>query len=275
MRPGFRKARRRGGIGRQLAGGKLLILLGQRDHLVRRCPPQEVVRLQFRRDATAPPPPPVRPGHAACSGGSLRPVPPCPAPRWPAGAAGLAWRPRSGMPGVAGLRLDAADREHEPPRGVAPVGPQRQRPGHVEGRGDLAATPRSDPVPHPDPDQRIVNKGQPVAQRHADMVHELQGAAPVPPSLPSTTMKSGVIPVASIALQIAMNSHGWPMHSLNPAGLPPDRSRICATNSRRPVGWRRPRDWPGKCNPAPSARPGCARSLPSPWLPEARRHGRA
>ena len=48
------------------------------------------------------------------------------------------------------------------------------------------------------------------------------GAAPVPPSSPSTTMKSGKMPVSSIALQIARNSHGWPMHSLKPTGLPPD-----------------------------------------------------
>jgi hypothetical protein len=62
------------------------------------------------------------------------------------------------------------------------------------------------------------------------------GAAPVPPSLPSITMKSGVMPVSTIALQIAMNSHGWPMHSLNPAGLPPDNSRIRAMNSSSPTG---------------------------------------
>ena len=51
------------------------------------------------------------------------------------------------------------------------------------------------------------------------------GAAPVPPSLPSTTMKSGRISVSSIALQIARNSQGWPMQSLKPAGLPPDSAR--------------------------------------------------
>ena len=51
------------------------------------------------------------------------------------------------------------------------------------------------------------------------------GAAPVPPSLPSTTMKSGVMPVASMALTMAKNSHGWPMASLKPVGLPPDRVR--------------------------------------------------
>ena len=46
------------------------------------------------------------------------------------------------------------------------------------------------------------------------------GAAPVPPSLPSMTMKSGDTPVSSIALQMARNSHGWPMQSLKPVGLP-------------------------------------------------------
>ncbi len=53
------------------------------------------------------------------------------------------------------------------------------------------------------------------------------GAAPVPPSDPSTTMKSGRTPVSSMALTMPMNSHGWPMHSLKPTGLPPDRVRNC------------------------------------------------
>ena len=48
------------------------------------------------------------------------------------------------------------------------------------------------------------------------------GAAPVPPSLPSTTMKSGVMPVSRIALAIANHSQGWPIASLKPVGLPPD-----------------------------------------------------
>ena len=55
------------------------------------------------------------------------------------------------------------------------------------------------------------------------------GAAPVPPSVPSMTMKSGRMPVSSIALQMPMNSHGWPMQSLKPTGLPPDSSRSLAT----------------------------------------------
>ena len=45
------------------------------------------------------------------------------------------------------------------------------------------------------------------------------GAAPVPPSAPSTTMKSGMMPVSRIALTIAMNSQGWPTQSLKPDGL--------------------------------------------------------
>lgn len=61
------------------------------------------------------------------------------------------------------------------------------------------------------------------------------GAAPVPPSAPSTMMKSGVTPSATIALQIASRSAREPRQSLNPAGLPPDSSRIQAmrcTSSR-------------------------------------------
>ncbi len=53
------------------------------------------------------------------------------------------------------------------------------------------------------------------------------GAAPVPPSLPSTTMKSGRMPVSSMALAMPMNSHGWPRQNLKPTGLPPDSSRSC------------------------------------------------
>ena len=61
-------------------------------------------------------------------------------------------------------------------------------------------------------------------------------AAPVPPSLPSITMKSGVMPVSTIALQIARNSHSCPMQSLKPVGLPPERSRSCAMNCKSPMG---------------------------------------
>ncbi|MNE41572.1 hypothetical protein D3C80_1356510 [compost metagenome] len=66
-----------------------------------------------------------------------------------------------------------------------------------------------------------------------------RGAAPVPPSLPSTTMKSGVMPVASMALAMPMNSHGWPRQNLKPTGLPPDSSRRLATNCSNSTGVRK------------------------------------
>ncbi len=56
------------------------------------------------------------------------------------------------------------------------------------------------------------------------------GAAPVPPSPPSTTMKSGSRPVSSIALASANHSHGWPTQNLKPVGLPPESSRSRAMN---------------------------------------------
>jgi hypothetical protein len=62
------------------------------------------------------------------------------------------------------------------------------------------------------------------------------GAAPVPPSAPSTTMKSGVMPVSCMALTMANHSQGWPMHSLKPVGLPPDSSRSRAMNCSSSTG---------------------------------------
>ena len=55
------------------------------------------------------------------------------------------------------------------------------------------------------------------------------GDAPVPPSAPSTTMKSGTIPVSRMALTVAMNSQGSPTHSLNPTGFPPESFLSSAT----------------------------------------------
>ena len=67
------------------------------------------------------------------------------------------------------------------------------------------------------------------------------GAAPVPPSEPSTTMKSGVVPTSSIALQIARTSTREPTQSLKPAGLPPASSRIRPMNSMSSTACGRPR----------------------------------
>src|SRR5262249_11791266 len=76
------------------------------------------------------------------------------------------------------LRLDAAEREHEAAGGIAPVGAERRRARDIEGRNDLAARPDSDAVAGTDPDQRVVDEGQPVAKRHAEMVEKLERRRP-------------------------------------------------------------------------------------------------
>ena len=62
------------------------------------------------------------------------------------------------------------------------------------------------------------------------------GAAPVPPSDPSTMMKSGRISVSTMALTIERNSVREPTQSLKPAGLPPESSRILRTNWSSSIG---------------------------------------
>mmetsp|Transcript_43094 Transcript_43094/g.99831 ORF Transcript_43094/g.99831 Transcript_43094/m.99831 type:complete len:207 (-) Transcript_43094:828-1448(-) len=58
-----------------------------------------------------------------------------------------------------------------------------------------------------------------------------KGAAPVPPSAPSTVMKSGQMPVSTIACARASSSSGLPTHILSPIGLPSDSSRNFAMKS--------------------------------------------
>ncbi len=60
------------------------------------------------------------------------------------------------------------------------------------------------------------------------------GAAPVPPSAPSTVMKSGIMRVVRILAQISVNSSALPMQSLKPTGLPPESSRSCSMKRSRP-----------------------------------------
>ena len=101
------------------------------------------------------------------------------------------------------------------------------------------------------------------------------GAAPVPPSVPSTTTKSAMMPVSSIALQIAMNSHGWPMHSLKPTGLPPDSSRSWATNCTISSGVEKAEWRDGEMQSTPTGTPRAAAISATPWRRAGRRHGRA
>src|SRR5258707_4669784 len=76
--------------------------------------------------------------------------------------------------GMAALGLDAAEREHESARRVAPVRAERHGAGDVKGRNDLAAGAEPDAVAGIDADERVVNEIQPFPQRHAEMIDELQ-----------------------------------------------------------------------------------------------------
>src|SRR5262249_39480693 len=76
--------------------------------------------------------------------------------------------------GVTGLRLDAAEGEHETAGRVAPVGPEREHARHVEASHDPSARPQPDLVPQPNTDQTIVGEDQPFPQRGADVVNKFE-----------------------------------------------------------------------------------------------------
>ena len=75
---------------------------------------------------------------------------------------------------VALLGLDAADREHEAARRIAPVGAEGHDARHVEGRSDLAGDADLDAVAQVGADECGMHEGQAIAQWHADVVHELE-----------------------------------------------------------------------------------------------------
>ena len=77
--------------------------------------------------------------------------------------------------GVAALRLDAADGEHEAACRVGPVGANGQHAGDVEGADNLAAGAQLDLVAQVQADQGVVHEQQAFTQWHADMVGELHG----------------------------------------------------------------------------------------------------
>jgi hypothetical protein len=76
--------------------------------------------------------------------------------------------------GVAALRLDAADREHEAARRVRPVGAEREHAGDVEGADDLATGADADALAQARAHQRVVHEQQALAHRHADVIGELE-----------------------------------------------------------------------------------------------------
>ncbi|MNP18880.1 hypothetical protein D3C76_1113810 [compost metagenome] len=77
--------------------------------------------------------------------------------------------------GVATLRLDATDGEHETARRVGPVGTDGQHAGDIERADDLAAGAELDLVPQVQSNQGVVHEQQAFAHRHADVVGELHG----------------------------------------------------------------------------------------------------
>src|SRR3954468_15261427 len=74
--------------------------------------------------------------------------------------------------GVASLRLDAADCEHEAAGSVAPVGAEREHAGHIESSDDAPAGAQADGVAQARSDQTVMGKYQSIAQRRADMIDE-------------------------------------------------------------------------------------------------------
>src|SRR5262249_62311415 len=76
--------------------------------------------------------------------------------------------------GMATLRLNAAECEHEAARRIAPVRAKRHRACNVECGNDLSARPDLDAITGADPDERVVNEGESVPQRHAEMVEKLE-----------------------------------------------------------------------------------------------------
>src|SRR5262249_9484898 len=116
--------------------------------------------------------------------------------------------------GMTGLRLDAAQGEHEA------TGCKRamSKPVTTRPLARRRAVCRS-----PAPTRQLWASTKPSRSGVPTWSTNSSGAAPVPPSDPSITMKSGRIPVSSMALQSAMNSQAWPMQSLKPTRLPPDK----------------------------------------------------
>ena len=72
------------------------------------------------------------------------------------------------------LRLDAANGEHEAARRIAPVSPQRHHARHVEAGNDFARTAELDLAAQVGAHQCGMGEGQPVAQRHAKVIHEFE-----------------------------------------------------------------------------------------------------
>ena len=74
--------------------------------------------------------------------------------------------------GMANARLDAAEREHEAARGIAPVRTERHRARDVKSGDDLAGGADTNFLTKIETDQGVVHEHQAFAHRHADVIDE-------------------------------------------------------------------------------------------------------
>jgi hypothetical protein len=74
--------------------------------------------------------------------------------------------------GMAAERLNAAEREHEAPRRIAPVGAERHGARNIEAGRNLTRGTDADAVARIDADQRVMHEVDALAHRHPEMIHE-------------------------------------------------------------------------------------------------------
>ena len=82
----------------------------------------------------------------------------------------LCRNPCGAVAGVASLRLDAANGEHEAPCTVAPVGTQCHGSCHVKGGDDLATRPQFDLVSQVQSNQGVVHQSQTLLHGRAHVI---------------------------------------------------------------------------------------------------------
>ena len=76
--------------------------------------------------------------------------------------------------GVTGLRLHAAEREHEAARCVAPIGAEREQPCHVEAGNHPSARSEVDSIAESATHEAVASQDEPLAQRRADVVDKFE-----------------------------------------------------------------------------------------------------
>ena len=150
-------------------------------------------------------------------------------------------RVHGGQPGRAIPRgtitgLNTAQRKHKGPGHITPIRPQRYMAHHIIGRYNFARGGNFHPLAQARPFQGIIHIDQRIAQRTAQMIGKFYRRCPCATFRPSTVIKSTATSISTIALTIAANSQGWPIHNLMPTGLPPESWRRRAANSTKPRG---------------------------------------